>query len=168
MQDAARRALAEVYDAWRLTCDVTVADVVRASGLVRHTVENVRDGGRRRPTQETLRQVAVGIVQGSPYAGRYDISTVNDCYRELSLAAGYGDPSASDARSWLAMALWYHFRHPARSDAWNALIDQCGDLSPEQTQAWRVFIRRFKRLSPAQVLAAQRAVERLALPERDA
>lgn len=132
MTDEPGRPLAEAYAAWTALRGVTVAAVQRASGVQRHTIENVRDGGRRHPSQATLRRIAIGIIRATSGSLRYDATAMTECFRDLSLAAGYGDPTAADARSLLDLALYYHFRSPSRARIWAHLIGRYGAVSEER------------------------------------
>jgi len=134
MADESGRPLADVYAAWSMLRDVTIADVQRASGLARHTVENVHHGRGRQPTRETLRRVAIGIAT-DPRTGRYHETIMNEAYRDLSIAAGYGEPDAADARSLMDLALYYRFRSAAKAHIWASLMDRLDDLDAETLRA---------------------------------
>jgi hypothetical protein len=136
MNDDAQRSLAEAYALWASLCGVTIADVMRASGLARHTVENIRDGGRQhRPSQPTLQRVAAGIVKASSRSSRYDAAVMADCYRDLSEAAGYGVPVKGASGSLLDAGMAQELRSPPRAAGWTALVRRFGPtMTPER--AW--------------------------------
>lgn len=135
MQNTRRTALAEAFDAWTLTYGVSVADVARASRLSRHAVENVRDGGPRRPLQETLRKVAAGIVRKAPPLDR--AAAEQACYHALSVAAGYGEPPLAEPDGLLALGLWYSLRDPPRAQAWRVVFEHGRHLTPRRVLALR-------------------------------
>jgi hypothetical protein len=131
MTDESSCPLADVYAAWALLRDLTVADVQRASGLARHTIENIRDGGGRQSSRKTLRRLAVGLATDKR-PGRYHEDLMKEIERELLLAGNYGDPAAAEARSLMDLALFYRFRSPAKAHAWAALMERYEDVEPAQ------------------------------------
>lgn len=140
MTDNPRRSLAEAYALWVDLYAVTIADIMRSSGLARHTIENIRDGGRqRRPSQATLERLAAGIVTASSRSTRYDAAVMADCYRDLSEAAGYGVPVEGASGSLLDAGMAHELRSPPRAAGWAAIIRRFGPtLTPEQ--AWNALL----------------------------
>jgi hypothetical protein len=134
MADGWRRPLADVYAAWSGLRELTVADVQRASRLARHTIENIRDAGGRRPGRRTISRLAGGLATDKA-SGRYHESLMKEIERDLTLAAGYGDPSAAEARSLMDLALYYRFRSPARAHVWATLMECYADVEPERLWA---------------------------------
>jgi hypothetical protein len=124
------RPLADAYAAWAAVLGLTVADVQRASGLMRHTIEDIRKARGRQTERVTLRQLAVGVAtERGP--GRYHESIMKQAYRDFLAAAGYGDPNVDDARSLMDLALYYRFRSPAKAHIWASLMDRLEALEPE-------------------------------------
>jgi hypothetical protein len=130
MADESGRPLADVYAAWSVIRKLTVADVHRASGLARHTVENIRDARGRHPTRVTLQRLAVGLATDAG-PGRYHEGIMKEVYRDLSLAAGYGEPDAADVRSLMDLALFYRFRSAAKAHVWASLMDRLEEVDAE-------------------------------------
>lgn len=135
MPNVPRRALVEAYATWATHRGLTVADIAKASGMSRHTIENVRDGGGKRlPTIQTLQLLAAGIVRASSGTGRYDESIMADCYGDLFRAAGYDDPTMGPESTLLDLAMYYRFRSPGRARRWAALVERFDRMDPDR--AW--------------------------------
>lgn len=135
MPNVPRRSLAEAYASWvDLRGGVTIAAIAKASGLSRHAIENVRDGGPRHTTLRTLERLAFGIVRGSSGTGRYDDVIMADCYRDLAQTAGYGDPTIDPASSLLYLAMYYEFHSPRLAHRWAAIMERFGRMDPDR--AW--------------------------------
>ena len=126
--------LAAALRAWIDERPVTVAHVVRVSGIARNTTEKILNGFTRDPQRATLRALARGIA-AHPRTLEVDEQRRARCERDLLVAAGYAPYDPSDAGSLLRFALWVRLGSWARVDAWLAAIDRWDGLGPDDVRA---------------------------------
>ncbi|HXJ30609.1 MAG TPA: hypothetical protein VNG35_08220 [Gemmatimonadales bacterium] len=93
-----------------------------------------------------MRRLAVGLAT-DPGPGRYHEDIMKRAYRDLSLAAGYGDPSVDDARSLMDLALYYRFRSAATAHVWASLMDRLDAVDAETLRELFASLESVKQMS---------------------
>jgi transcriptional regulator with XRE-family HTH domain len=117
------RRLADLVNALLRRERLRIIDVMRASGLARNTIESIRDGSTKQPEPETLSQLAKGLAT-DPFTGELDDQKMQKLERLLSVAAGYADPTAAEARSLIELGVYYRLRSLARARAYTEMVEQ--------------------------------------------
>lgn len=126
--------LGEAVDAWIADQRVSIAHIMRVSGLARNTIMKIIEGTRRHPDVDTLRRLALGIATGPRYR---DLNTAvfERCRGDLSALAGYSVAGRADDDTLLRFALLRVTGTTGQAAAWAALILEYAGLDPGEVRA---------------------------------
>src|SRR5262252_3442960 len=126
-------ALGEALVAWMRQENVSVAHVVRVSGVAQNTIRQIILGTTQHPKTETLHALARAIAT-HPWTGDLEGSVSERCYRDFAVLAGYAPLETGVGASLLLLALTRHLSSRARAVAWLALIDEYAGLAAEEVR----------------------------------
>jgi len=136
MRDAgADGPLAARWAHWKREKRVSIAHVMRYGGVARHTIEAIRDGRTRQPSERVLRGLARGLA-ADPYDGATDPGLEREIYRDLraaALAGGLDD--AAQAAEVLRAALAGVVGDAERASAWAETVERLSGLDAAAVRA---------------------------------
>lgn len=130
MSDEQQPTLAATLAALLHSEHVSVSHVMRYSGLARNTIEYILSGKTVHPKTETLRRIAQAIATDA-YTGEHHRQKAHEVERELSIGAGYADPTAREAHTFLETALYYVLASREKARAWIDVILTLRGVSAE-------------------------------------
>jgi transcriptional regulator with XRE-family HTH domain len=126
-------SLADVLTKLRRGQRLSYAHIARVGHLSRNTVKQITDGKTRRPSEDTLCKIAVGLAV-DPYTGRINQETMVRALRELGEAAGYPDLREHHVQQTLPVLLSTITGNLETAQAWVDLIVATPDLDPEDVR----------------------------------
>lgn len=141
MADEHEAPLAATLAAIMRSEHVTITHVTGHSGLAHNVVKYILSGKTRQPTPRTLALIA-GAVATDDYTGERDHEKARELERMLSVAAGYADPTAREARTMLERLLYYVLASREKARAWAEVIVALRDAAPEVVRTLPRLLRR--------------------------
>jgi hypothetical protein len=117
------RRLADLVNALMRRERVRPMDLVAASGLAWNTIKYIRQARTAQPGRETLHALASGLAT-DPATGELDDQKMTEIERLLNVAAGYADPTASEARTLIELGVYYRLGSLARARYYAELIER--------------------------------------------
>jgi len=134
MADEQETPLAATLAAILRSEGVSITHVTRHSGLAHNVVAYILSGQTRRPKHRTLALIA-GAVATDDYTRERDPEKMRVIERQLAFGAGYADPDAREARSWLELCLYYVLASREGARAWGEVVAALRELPPERVRA---------------------------------
>lgn len=132
--DASRR-LGEALDALLRRRGVSIAHVMRVAHLSRNTITALRHGTTHQPSPETLLRIATALAT-DPKTLEVDDVEMRENDAILNAAYGYADVDALQTKTLLELALYHHFKSPARARAWADGFRAYEHLTPDEVRAF--------------------------------
>lgn len=127
MQRTGSRRLGEALDALLRRKQVSIAHIMRVAHLSRNTITSLRRGTTHQPSPDTLRRIALAFATDA-LSAEVDMIEMHDVNAVLNDAYGYATPTAQEAKTLLDLAVFHHFKSPARVRASLALLRAIEDL----------------------------------------
>lgn len=126
--------LGEALDAWIWDRRVSIAHIMRVSGIARNTIMLIIKGVTRHPELSTLDGIAKAIAT-DPRTHDLDSAVYARCYQDMIVLAGHAPPGAAPQDSLLLFSLISATGSRAQAEAWVALIAEYAGLDPDGVRA---------------------------------
>jgi transcriptional regulator with XRE-family HTH domain len=135
MASAGSRRLGEALDALLRRRGVPIAHVMRVAHLSRNTITALRRGATHQSSPETLLRIARALATDATTL-EVDDFEMRENAAILNAAYGYADIDAQQTKTLLELALYHHFKSPARARAWDDGFREFEHLTVDEIRAF--------------------------------
>lgn len=136
MRRTTGRPLAELVSGLLDHERLSIAQVMRFSGVARNTINWIRNGRITHPERHTIQSLARAFAT-DPATRVVDEEKMMKHEGMLNAAAGYADPTADQTDSLLELALYYQLQHLPKAREWTRTIEALAGLSIEEIRQLR-------------------------------